>query len=440
MRISFTWAVAVVVMIGVLSPRSEPLAAPGSPGTVTGRTDSAVVETPPGPLIRPPRPAPATPSPDSTGADTAVASAKRRALEQYARGLGLEKVKAYAGAIVSYTNAARTDPTLRGPSFHIGLLFASRQQFDHAARAFREEMHRDPDNPDPAKYYALMLAELGDTTRPARMLEGLTRRVPEDASVWRALGFVYARLGREEKAERALRGSIALNGKDPEAWRDLGVLLAARGDAAGARDAYRRSLALAPGNVTTLINLANLESREGDHEHALAYFARAERRDTTVADAYRGEIRELLVMNREPDAGAVWRRWLARDPADHDVRESAARHFVRQGRADVALEIARDGVRRTPASGEARWLQGEMHAAAGEPLLALQSYREARARFSEPADRARAEASIARLRATAPDSLRARFVADSVANARADTARGGGRTAPRSLARPDTLR
>src|SRR5262249_5292622 len=114
--------------------------------------------------------------------------------------------------------------------------------------------------------------------------------------------------------------------------------------------------------------------------------------------------------------------------------------FARQGRADVALEIARDGVRRSPNSGNARWLLGEMLAAADEPLQALQSYREASARFPDPGDRARAELSIARLRASAPDSLRARFAADSAAHASPDTSRRSGRGGPRALARPDTLR
>src|SRR5262249_50456601 len=177
---------------------------PSAPRPAPTRRDSAAYESAPGKLILPPRPSPAAATPGSSVVDTALASAKRRALEHYARGLGLEKVKAYAAAIVSYSTAARTDRTLRGPSFHIGLLFASRQQFAPAAHAFREEMRRDPENPAPAAHYALMLAELGDTTRPVRMLEDLTRRAPGDASVWRALGFVYARMGRDEKAERAL--------------------------------------------------------------------------------------------------------------------------------------------------------------------------------------------------------------------------------------------
>src|SRR5439155_19473500 len=114
----------------------------------------------------------------------------------------------------------------KGDSYIVRILITRKQPINPAARAFREETHRDPHNPEPAPQYALMLAELGDTTRTVRMLEQLTRRAPGNAKVWRALGFAYARVGRQDAAERALKGSIALDAKDAQPWRDLGVLMA----------------------------------------------------------------------------------------------------------------------------------------------------------------------------------------------------------------------
>jgi tetratricopeptide (TPR) repeat protein len=396
--------------------------ATAKPAARPAPADSMPPESPPAPLIVPP-------APGSAGAaqDTMAAAARKRAREAYGRGLALERQGAYAAAIVSYTNAARTDPTLRGPSYRIGQLFAWKRQWDPAARAFREELHRDPDSRDAAREYALMLCELGDTTRPLRMLEELTRRAPNDAKAWRALGFAYARVGRRDDAERALKGAIALDSKNAAAWRDLGVLYADRGDEQAARDAYRRSLAIDPDEVATLIDLANLDGRSGDHAAALAHFREAEKRDSTYVDAYRGQIRELVVMGREAEAGGVWKRWLKAVP-DAEVREGAARHYLRQDRADIAMEIARDGVRDAPGAGGPRWLLGEMQLASGDTLAALASYREAWTRWRQPNDRARAEASIAALRAAAgSDTLRARLAADSVRYARADTLRTSAR-------------
>ncbi len=385
-------------------------------------TDSIRSESAPAPLIKAPALATAP-----AEVDTAVVSARKRARESFGRGLMLEEQQAFSAAIVSYTNAARMDPTLRGPSFRIGLLYASRRQWDPAARAFREEMRRAPDDRAAAREYALMLFELGDTTRTVRMLQDLTRRLPSDATLWRALGFVHGRLERFAEAERELRGAVALNDRYALAWRDLGVVLAARGKPREAREAYRRSIAADPGDEGAVVNLANLESEQGSHARALALYRDAERIDTTQALAYRGQIRELVSLGREGDAGAVWRRWLSRTPYDLVVRQGTARHFVRQRRTDVALAVAREGVRLEPAQGGTWELLGEMHAAAGDTLAALGAYRDAERRFDDPAERARAEASIAALRAVASDSLRAGFAADSVEHARPDTTRAPGR-------------
>ena len=390
------------------------------PAAHTARADSTPPESAPAPLIVPPKPAPA-----AAGApqDTSGAAAKKRAREQYARGRLLEENGAYAAAIVSYVEAARTDPSLRGPSFRVGMLFAWKHQYDPAARAFREELRRDPESLDATRQYALMLAELGDTLRPVRMLEELTRRAPGDSQAWRALGFAYARVGRHHDAVRALKGAIALDGKNAAAWRDLGVLYADAGDARAARDAYQRALAIDPKEIPTLINLANLEGRSGNHEAALEHYREAARRDSTYFDAYRGQVRELVVLGREQEAGAVWKRWLEVGPED-EVREGAARHFVRQGRTDIALEIARNAVRDSPKLGEPRWLLGEMQLAAADTVAALAAYREAWLRYTNPSDRARAGASMVALHsAAASDTLRSLLRADSVRYARADTLR-----------------
>ena len=170
-----------------------------------GTDDSTRVESAPAPLLTPPRPS-ATPSPSPAPEDTAVINGRRRAREDFGRGLMLEEQRALAAAIVSYNNAARRDPDLRGPSYRMGLLFASRQQYTPAARAFREELRRDPDNDDVRMEYALAICELGDTTRAVRMLGELVRRAPSNAERWRALGFAKGRAGDYAGAEKAQIG------------------------------------------------------------------------------------------------------------------------------------------------------------------------------------------------------------------------------------------
>ncbi len=397
-------------------------AAPPAPPTARPPVESA-----PGKLLVPPPVRPPELGLDLPAAgDTSGAAAHQHAREAFGRGLMLEEQKAYAAAIISYVNAAKADPKLRGPCYRMGLLYVTRQQWVPALKAFREELRRDPDSREAGMEYALALSETGDSTHAIRRLEELTRRAPGDARIWRAMGVAYGRAGRLDAAEKALRGSVALDAKNARAWRDLGVVLAARGHTDAARDAYRRALAVEPRDETALVNLANLESASGFHAKALANYHAAELLDSTRAQAYRGQIRELVLLNREAEAGGVWRRWLAVAPEDPEVHEGTARHYVHEGRTDIALQLARDGVRETPKNGHAWWLLGEMQAEAGDHRGALVAYRESQGHTRDMALRMRAEQSIAALRLAAPDSLRAYFTADSVAAAAADTTRAPG--------------
>lgn len=377
--------------------------------------DSVQVESAPAPFLTRPKPAPTrTPPPITADEDTAIVNARRRAAEEFGRGLMFEEQHAYAAAIVSYNNAAKHDPQLRGPSYRMGLLFASRQQYDPAARAFREELRRDPESVPANMEFALALCELGDTTRASRMLEKLVRRAPSNPEVWRALGFVRGRSGDSAGAEKALRGAVGLKPGYAKAWRDLGVVLAATGRDADARDAYRRALDVDPDDESALINAANLESRMGNPTRAIALYHRAEEVDSLQAWAYRGQIREWVGLGREDQAGEVWKRWLAVAGGDAEVREGAVRHFARQNRIDVALSIAREGVRVSPKSGEAWWLLAETTSETADTRGALDAYRRAITLFRKPEDRARAERGLRELRAAAPDSLRTVFEADSL--------------------------
>jgi tetratricopeptide (TPR) repeat protein len=392
----------------------------GSSSRAASTPDSVHVDPPSAPFLTPgAAPSPAAPAPALP--DTAAESIRRRARELFGRGIALEQQAAYSAAIVSYTNAARTDPTLRGPSFRIGMLYASRRQWDPAARAFREEIRRNPDDLHAAREYALMLVELGDTTRPERMLKDLTRRAPADPTLWRALGFAQARLQRHAAAEKSLRGAVALDAKYALAWRDLGVVLVALGRPREAREVYRRAIAADPQESGAVLNLANLESAEGAHTRALELYRTAERLDSLQGYAYRGQVRELVALGREAEAGDVWRRWISRAPLDVEVRESAARHFVRQRRPDVAVSLARDGVRLAPDQGDTWWLLGEMQALNGDTLAAMSAFRDAERRAKGA--HALSAQRLAELRAAASEPIRARFAADSLAQASADTSR-----------------
>ena len=387
------------------------------PRLVPPPTDSTSILSAPAPLLVPGRANPA---------DTLHRSREQQARQQYLMARALERQASPASAIVAYRNAVQLDPKLRDAHYRMGKLFSAVRQHHAAALEYAAEILVDPSNRDAARAMGLELAQSGDTTRAIRQLELLTRRDPQDEPSWRALGFAYGAAGHMAPAERALRRALALDPKDADAWRDLGLVLAASNRETAAREAYRRAARLDPHDASSLVDLGNLEYRAKRAVAALAAYRAAVTLDSSLTPAYRGQIAVLRGQGRLADAGAVYRRWLAVDPHDSATRMEAMRLFDQLGRGDIALEVARDGVRADPRSGEAHLALGMAHHAGGQLRASLVELRAAEALLRLPEQRARVGALIRALRASAPDSLRALFAADSAAHelpARPDTSR-----------------
>jgi len=385
---------------------------------VPSHTDTVHIDSPVAPFLQPGRGNPA---------DSSQRTLAQRAREQYDFGRGLEASGNLASAILSYRNALKLDPSLPDVSFRIGRIYAARGQWPAAAIAFATEVQRDPAHRDAARELGLALAQAGDSARSITQLELLTRRDARDQRSWQALAFAYSVAGRAHDAERSLRRALTLDPRDADAWRDLGVVLASMQRWAEARSAYARAVKLAPRDAAVQVNLGNLESQSGAPAAALAAYRRAEELDSLRVHAYRGQVRALSALHRETEAGEVYRRWLRRAPTDTDTRMEAIQWFDAQGRGDVALELAGEGVRAAPRSGEARLQLGMAYHAAGRIPEALTQLRQAESLLREPQQRARVGDLLRQLRASASDSLRGVFVADSL---KYEAPRDSSRTTP----------
>lgn len=362
-------------------------------------------ESPPAPLLVPGRP------------DSLEVDRSKRAREYYALGRDLEHQAHPASAVAAYQSALRLDPTVPDAAFRLGRLMLAVQQFAEAASQFRSEWERDPRRTDAQRELGLALARGGEPGQALVVLDSLVRVAPRDDQAWQALAFAELAAGHAEEAERALRRAIALSPDRADEHRDLGAVLAARGRLDAARVAYRRAVALDRADGSAWINLGNLERREHKLEPALAAYRAAERADSTLAPALQGQVAVLRALGRDAEAGTVYRRWLAIRPDDHVARYEAVALFDALGRTDLALEVARDGVRRQPRSADARLVLGMALGGAGEYRAALGEMRRAEELLRGDEDRARARGAIAVLRARAPDSLRALFEQDSIAHA-----------------------
>jgi tetratricopeptide (TPR) repeat protein len=373
---------------------------------VPAHVDTIGVRSESAPLLIPGQPNPA---------DTLERTRARTGRDHYAVGRELEKTGHPAAAIAAYRNAVRLEPDLPDAHYRMGRLYTAVGEHRAAATEYAAEFKRHPDRVDAGRWLALELAQLGDTTACAR-LESLIRRDPRDEASWQALGFAYSLAGRSGDGERALRRALALDPGDADAWRDLGVALAARHRDREAYDAYRRAAKLDPHDVAVLVNLGNLELRRKHPQAALDAYREAASRDSSQVLAWRGQLTVLEELRRPEEAGAVYRRWLAVAPQNSALRMEAMKHFQSMGRGDIVLELARDGVRAAPRSGEARLALGMAYHENDNERAALSEMRDAQALFTRPGQRERIGGIVREMRARAPDSLRALFAADSAAH------------------------
>ncbi len=389
-------------------------------------------DSPPAPLLVPGR----TMLPDTAGR-----SPEALARQQYEKGLGLERINAFAAAIICYRRAVALDPTLAGPNYRMGMLFLGVGQVGEAVKGFAAEVAQHPDDAQAARELGLGLAQLNEHARAIAQLESLTRRLPGDGANWRALGYAYMRAARPRDAESALRRSITLPPQSALEHRDLGFVLAATGRESEARAEYRRAIALDPKETGAWVNLANLDRSKGDLEQALAGFREAEKRDSALALAVKGQAQLLGELKRFGEAGDAYRRLLARAPGDLDARFAAVRLYEALGRDDIALEVARDGVRHDRGSGEARLILGMALEAQGRLREAALELRRAESLALDRGGRERARRLITTLNGEAPDSLRAWFVVDSAALAKREARRPAMQPRIRAVpARPDSQR
>jgi len=394
---------------GAVAPRraapaaARPTTPPASRAPAVA-TDSAGAEAP---LLIPGRPG------AQPGGGANLAAQVRDFMMQ---GLALENAGQPAAAIVSYRNALKLDPNVPDANLRMGRLFMGVHQVSVAVDCFTQEVARHPLNSAAGRELGLALLALGDPARAERQFDILTRRNSNDAESWDGLAQAMLSQGRTREAETAVRRAIRLAPRHAPYARDLGVVLAAAGRTTEARAAYHRAQVLDPKDPGAWINVANLEARAGNFEEALAQYQEALRRDSTSSIAFQGELAAMHALGRDAESGAMYRNWLHARPDDVDARLAAVQHFIEVDRRDIAVELARDGVRVDPTSGDAHLVLGIALGASGDARGGLGEMRRAESMFRDAAGRSRVRAAIAAARRGAPDSLRALYEADSLAH------------------------
>ncbi|HSF40246.1 MAG TPA: protein kinase [Thermoanaerobaculia bacterium] len=189
---------------------------------------------------------------------------------------------------------------------------------------------------------AALEAKLGHIEEARARIAEILRQAPDNLWAREQLGHLELLYGDLARAEQIYLDSVRVA---PErAWHNLGVVRFLRGRYPEAAVAYRRALENDPGDVASLLNLADTEVELGHREEAEALYRRALARLAESA----------------PEDGLGPRESIQK-----------AQCLARLGRTREAVEIAQDAVRRSPDEPQILLLSAFVHHLAGDRSSAL---------------------------------------------------------------------
>ncbi|MBN2505629.1 MAG: tetratricopeptide repeat protein [Verrucomicrobia bacterium] len=145
--------------------------------------------------------------------------------------------------------------------FQLGAAYERHQQYDEAARSFRQCLALAPDFSEALNYLGYMWADRGENLQEAReMIEKAVRQEPKNAAFLDSLGWVLYRLNRPQDALPHLLKAIACSEEPDATLQDhLGDVFLALQQPEQARQAWQKALTLEPADLKPAI-LKKLDS------------------------------------------------------------------------------------------------------------------------------------------------------------------------------------
>ena len=337
--------------------------------------------------------------------------------------LGSARAAAFASPTALWDDADRAQPASAVVALERARLASAAGRLDVAASAAREAARRADalDRPELASQaFALVARTAAELRRPDEALEaavdavrraeraGRSAWAPKGPAALRADAEVATALAIEARfaasadrratvedvlaAEKAWRRAVAADPRDAEAAAGLGRLLAARGGEARlaeATESLRRAVALAPDDVATVAYLVRVLVRSGRDTEAKALYDATSRRLGAPRVLRLADARLAVEIGTPDDAERKLAALLAEDPADPEAR--ALRLVLRRRVAREALaaaQLSRDpadmrrAVEAFDRAAEAAPGDPELAVGAGDALLALNRFLDARRRYA----------------------------------------------------------
>lgn len=223
-----------------------------------------------------------------------------------------------------YQKAIEADPYFMGSYNNLALVYQDRGEMKRAIELYDRALSKAPDHAVVLNNLGSLYYATGDVDRARKTWERSAAADPLYPSPLNNLAGLDLAAGRLDAAEKLLHKALTLDPGYGDARINLALVLRRRKNSGGARAELEKALTDPRARGTALVQLGIADLAVGDDRGALVRLEEARRsstgRDTMLLNAY-GEAARRLGRGRE--ALDVWRRSLAIDPSQKDLRAAA---------------------------------------------------------------------------------------------------------------------
>ena len=323
-------------------------------------------------------------------------SPEEKYADYMASGLQYAEDGDWASALIEFKNAARTDAEQAEPYYQMALAEMATGAMQDAVNSVQRAVSLDPDHVDANLLLARFMVRLGNPEilpQAEEILTAVLGETRDNSDALFVLAATRARMGADEEASSLLEEALANSPDHLKSSIALAKLKLNQGDRAGAEEilleavqrAQEKNQALiALGQfymgsnqpekarerfqaildedaeyAPALLGLGMLHLRGGEKEAAEAIYQRLSKLDNKNYKPLYGQI--LAVNGKIDEAVAEYRRVLADDPGNRDVRKRLVATFLSHDRLTEAEAILTEALEASPNDTDARLQRAELY-------------------------------------------------------------------------------
>jgi putative PEP-CTERM system TPR-repeat lipoprotein len=340
---------------------------------------------------------------------------------EYLQALALFKQGNDDGALAKAATLAEKRPTDPQPVLLSARVLERRGNVDGARDAYQRALERDPRNTDAMYSLARLSREAGDIEIASERFRSVLLLEPGHLPSLSGLARIALDAGQPGEALLLYEQVRDANPESPALHLQLANLYTRQGRPLDALAAAQQAARLAPDNPRVMLALgqAQLAAEQGDA--ALATLGGLVARLPDSADVHLAHARAQLHANDTAGARASLLRALDLAPDSVRIITSLAELDIREGRHDVAMDVARKMQQSRPGQAKGYLLEGDVLMARQQPAAAIAAYEAAleqgptwpvvsklQAVYGDTGDTARADALVRNWLVEHPEDVTAR--------------------------------